>query len=525
MARARQHRFSGPVTAFQERRLPECATLAGYAALIEALGLVVPLPRTLSATGSRHKVYTTDGWRILTPRHAPEPTLAGHLTFALRYEGLDLAVLKRLFLAVRPAEITAIVAASPTGKTARRLWFLYEWILDKRLELPDAKRGGYVPAIDADLQYAIPGFNSPRHRVRNNLPGTAAFCPLVFRTAALDRAVALDLAARARALVADVPRDVLARAAAFLLVKDSRSSYAIEGERPAQDRIQRWGRAIGEAGRNALDRNELDRLQRIVIGDSRFVNLGLRTEGGFVGEHDRSTRQPLPDHIDAKPNDLDSLMGGLLAFEADAAQRLDPVMAAAILAFGFVYIHPYEDGNGRLHRFLIHHVLGRRGFNPPGVVFPVSSAILEAITDYKAVLEDYSARLLPVIQWRATPRGNVDVLNDTADFYRYFDATRQAEFLYGCVERTIETDLPQETAFLAAYDAFSARVQNVVDMPDRTVDLLFRFLHQQGGTLSRRARSKEFAVLSDAEAATIQEAYRDTLGALPAVRLDDDAGD
>ena len=41
---------------------------------------------------------------------------------------------------------------------------------------------------------------------------------------------------------------ILARTAAFLPLKDSRSSYAIEGDRPSQDRIQRWGLAIGEAG-------------------------------------------------------------------------------------------------------------------------------------------------------------------------------------------------------------------------------------------------------------------------------------
>ena len=34
----------------------------------------------------------------MTPRHAPHARLEGHLTFALKYEGLDLAVLKRLFL-------------------------------------------------------------------------------------------------------------------------------------------------------------------------------------------------------------------------------------------------------------------------------------------------------------------------------------------------------------------------------------------------------------------------------------------
>jgi hypothetical protein len=113
---------------------------------------------------------------------------------------------------------------------------------------------------------------------------------LVFRTEALEGFLALDLARRAREVVAAVPRDVLARTAAFLLLKDSRSTYAIEGVRPPQDRIQRWGRAIGEAGRQPLDRDELLRLQRIVIGDARFVQLGFRDEGGFVGDHERGCR-------------------------------------------------------------------------------------------------------------------------------------------------------------------------------------------------------------------------------------------
>ena len=72
-----------------------------------------------------------------------------------------------------------------------------------------------------------------------------------------------------------MPRDLLARTAAFLLLKDSRASYAIEGERPPQDRIQRWGRAIGEAGRQVLDRDELLRLQKIVMGDGRFIKTRL----------------------------------------------------------------------------------------------------------------------------------------------------------------------------------------------------------------------------------------------------------
>ena len=221
MADPNQIRFSGPVRLFHERTLPELATPAGYIALIDAYRLTVPLPRTLSAIGEHHRTREEGGWRILTPRHKPPSTLAGHLTFALKYEGLDLAVLKRLFLAVGELPIEALVKETPTGTYARRIWFLYEWLLGKRLNLDDAEKGAYGKAVDTEQQWAIKGETSPRHRLWNNLPGTQTFCPLVFRTAVLDQFVQIDLASRAQAAVAAVPRDLLARTAAFLLLKDS----------------------------------------------------------------------------------------------------------------------------------------------------------------------------------------------------------------------------------------------------------------------------------------------------------------
>src|SRR4029077_21271632 len=127
------------------RALPEGATPAGYAALIDAFGLRVPFPLTLSAFGERHRVRQEAGWRILTPRHAPSTDLDGHLTFALKYEGLDLAVLKRLFTTIAPADIAAVVRAKPTGSYARRIWFLYEWLTGARLDIADADKGTYEP--------------------------------------------------------------------------------------------------------------------------------------------------------------------------------------------------------------------------------------------------------------------------------------------------------------------------------------------------------------------------------------------
>lgn len=506
----KSNRFSGEVTVFQEKRLPEPAVPVGYAALIGNYALSVPLPGVLSAIGNRHKVFEKEGWRIYTPRHQPEDTLEGQLVFALKYEGLDLAVLKKLFEKISGDEMIAMISRKPTSAYMRRLWFLYEWLLDERLDLADARTGSYVDVVDSSQQYAVVGRNSKRHRVRNNLPGTRHFCPLVFRTPKIESYLQKNLAVHAQKLVGHLSADLLARTAAFLLLKDSKSSYAIEGESPPQDRIQRWGRAIGEAGKQPLDLDELLRLQKIVIGkDQRFLAMGLRGAGGFVGEHERSTRLPLPEHISAKHEDLPELVQGLIDFARQYATGLDPVIAAAILAFGFVYIHPFEDGNGRIHRYLLHHVLAERGFNPPGIVFPVSAVILARIEEYRQVLQSYSKRLLPLIEWEPTERMNVRVLNATGDFYRYYDATPHVEFLYSCVQQTIEVDLPNEIEFLQKYDQFKAKVTTLMEMPASTVDLLFNFLNQNQGKLSKRARDKEFSAMREDEVHYVEEAYRD----------------
>jgi len=398
------------------------------------------------------------------------------------------------------------VREKPTGPQARRLWFLFEWLTGRTLDVADPGKVKAVPVLEGERQFALQeGHRSSRHKVIDNLPGTRAFCPLVRRTVTLDAFAARGFDGAARQVVGRTHPDVLSRAAAFLSLSDSRASFQIEGEQPAAGRVSRWGQLIAEAGAHALSLTELERLQRVGIGDARLVELGLRREGGFVGAHDRRTGEPLPEHVSARPEDLARLVEGIAAFVGRAVGGgLDAVVSAATAAFGFVYVHPFQDGNGRLHRWLIHHVLAQAGYNPSGVVFPVSAAILRDVVRYRAVLESYSRPLLPLIEWRPTPAGNVEVLNDTGDFYRYFDATLHAEFLYGCVAATVERDLPAEVRYLESYDRFRERAQSLVDMPERTLDLLHRFLQQGAGRLSVLAREGEFAALSREEVSRLE---------------------
>lgn len=503
--------FSQKVSHFHGRATPSPdMALVGYSALISGLNLEVPLPDMLSLIGNKHQKIAYDKWTVYTPRHMPEDTLFGHLVFALKYEGIDLAILKAIFISLSLEAIESLVLKEPTGQYCRRIWFLYEWLLDKQLSMPDAKTGNFVDLVDEKLQYGAKPERSQRHRINNNLPGSRAFCPLIRKTKKLSSYIQSNLHALAKDTVSKTPKDILLRASAFLLLNDSKSSFAIEGESPSQQQAAHWGHAIGEAGKYALTKELILKLQSILIPDARFTQLGWRKDNGFVGAHDRQTGEPMPDHISAKPEDLESLLDGMIyANNKLLISDIDPVLHAALISFGFVFIHPLEDGNGRLHRYLIHHILAEHHFTPTGMVFPISSIILEKIEDYKRVLEDYSQARLKLIDWAPTQKGNVEVLNNTADLYRYFDATKQVEFLYECVRLTIEETLPKETEYLERYDIMKAFLASHFDMPENTISLLIRFLEQNHGKLSKRAMANEFSKLTDHEIADIEIRYRE----------------
>ena len=500
-----------PIAVFQDRAVPIGTRLAGWASLVHAFGVSGPVrwPSCVSEQHVRGSRREEGAWTVFDKRYWPGDTFADHLVFALRHENMDLLLLKRIFEAVPRAEVETIVRATMTSIPARRAWYLYETLTGQALDVEDAPRAAAVDVLDPAAYFTGKPRLSKRHRVRDNLLGTSRFCPIIRRTRALTDFLALDLAAKARETVGRIGAHLVTRAASFLLLADSRASFEIEGERPPRNRLERWGRAVLQAGKNPLTLDEIIRLQCVLIEDMRFVCTGLRPDGVFLGERDHHDN-PLPEFIGARPNDLGDLMDGMLgANDRMRDDGIDPVLNAAATAFGFVYIHPFQDGNGRMHRCLVHHVLADRKFTPPGIVFPVSSVMLDRIDEYRTTLQDHSGPLMPFIEWRATAERNIEVLNQTADLYRYFDCTTAAEFLYECVARTVQHDLPREIDYLRRHGAALRRIMDTVEMPDRLAEDLVMFIRQNKGALPKKRREGEFKELRDDEVAQIEGIVND----------------
>jgi Fic family protein len=502
--------FSLKISIFHGLKAPEEGLLVGYAALIERYNVEMPLPNTLALISAKKRQYTNGNWEVFTSRHQPKETLYDQLIFALKYEGVNLLFFKKLFEILSFEECTALVQIEPQGLYSRKIWFLYEWLIAKKIPIPDLSTGNYVTLLNEKKQFGIlNGIKSSRHRIINNLPGTVNFCPLIFKTEKITKYIEADLAEKNNVQIKKIHKDILSRTSAFLLLKDSKASFNIEGENPIPSRAMRWGKAINQAGKNLLTKEELERLQQIVIENSKFLKYGFRKQDGFVGEHDRDTHQPIPEHISAKHTDVELLMDGLINTSNILPEtQYHPVLAAAVVAFGFVFIHPFVDGNGRLHRYIIHHVLAKNNFTPQGIIFPVSASIVQYIDTYRKVLEQYSHGILPFIQWKTTADKNVEVTNDTADFYKYYDATKQAEFLFDCIQDTIDIIIPQEVKYLLQYDEFKNYIDNVFEMPDKMVALLVKLLSQNEGKLSTKKKQSEFPSLTESEVELIEEQFK-----------------
>ena len=473
----------------------------GYSYLIDQYQLAArPLP-VVARLDNRVKGRETrrqgnQDVQLFETKYQPKDNLVGHIQFALRYEGINLEVLELLFEKAGEGEIGAWLNASPQSAYARRAGFLFEWLTGRQLEPSVASKAGFVLVLDVALQFGPnDGERDSRFRVINNLPGTNEFCPLVRRTPYLEQMVTKNLRERTREALAQYDQDLLRRAATYLYLKETQSSFEVEREKPSASRAQRFAYLLRQADtRTPLTDERLYELQHAVI-DPRFHEFTWRQAQNWVGR-DHGYRQQI-DFVPPRPGDLPALMRGLLE-TAGKQLDMDAVILATAIAFGFVFIHPFMDGNGRIHRYLIHEVLAKAGFTPRGIILPVSAVILANLDEYVEILENFSRPLLDRTEWNPdTP--NVPATGNDAIYYRFFDATPQAEFMYRALCRTIEEDLQKEVEFLLGFDRARTRLNDIYDWPGQSLDLFIRVVHQNNNKLSKTKRGSHFDWMTDQE--------------------------
>ncbi len=485
--------------------------LAGYAELIEQYDLdVIPnWHKSMVTTSGIHRIDLNGGIveEVYPHKYRPGDTLGDHLEFALKYDGTNLAILAGLFQEIVEEDFLEYVRSKPTGKYARQLWYLYEFLTGKTLPLDDVKQGNYIDLLKPDEYYTVtPARRVRRQRINDNLLGDPRFCPTVRRTETLRDFETADLSKRCRGVVSGYSTELLRRALGYLYTKETKSSFEIEHINPTSTRTERFVALLQLAEQEDFcEKLRLIELQNRIV-DPRFRDPDYRTSQNYVGETLAWHKEKIH-FVSPAPEDLIDLMDGLVA----AHKRIDtsdvsPVVHAAVIAYGFVFLHPFEDGNGRIHRFLIHNILARRGFTPKGVMFPISASMLKNPADYDASLEAFSQQLMPLVEYSLDEDGCMTVQNDTSIWYRYIDMTLQAETLFRFIDQTIDTELAGELAFLANYDKTRKTIQEIIDMPDRKIDLFIRFCLQNNGRLSERKRASHFNFLSDEEIVRMEQA-------------------
>jgi Fic family protein len=458
----------------------------------------------LTSTGNIEQIYGM--------KYAPDiETPLLNLEFSLKYDDLNLDFLKSVFERIQVREIITFIESFPSGKYARKIGFLYEFLTGKQLMLTKAVTGNYADLLETEKYITGNTLKNTRWHINNNLLGSASFCPIVRRTKTLTDLLSQNIPAKIEQLKRSFPTEIFHRASRYLYSKETRSSYEIEKEQPSPDRTEKFISLLAKAGAEQtstqLDEARLVALQNIIV-DQRFAAKNFRNFQNYIGQT-LPGYQDMIHYICPPPAFLYSLMDGLQE-TANKTAGIPSEVRASLIAFGFVFIHPFEDGNGRLHRFMIHDLLAHDGIVPQGLIIPVSAHMLNNMKEYDGVLERYSKPLMQRVRYEKTEAGEIRITNEETveGYYRYPDLTEQCIYLVQTIHATLREDMPDELQFLQRYDEVKKALQNIVDMPDKDINLMIVFLHQNKGIFPKRRR-EHFSKLTDSEITRMQAKFRE----------------
>jgi len=458
--------------------------------------------RSIIQNGKEETIYPHSYW--------PGDKIGDHLEFALKYDGINIGILYALFNVAPTDEIAIWISSKPISKYTRKIWFLYEFLTEHKLPLPDLNKGNYIKLLEPDRYYTSEhGRHVPRQRIIDNLLGSKDFCPIIRRTEKLASIENIPLKKKCEAIMTSYPPDLLRRALNYLYNKETKSSFEIEQIKPNASRTEKFIALLERAEhKDFCEKTLLIEVQNHIV-DNRFRNTNYRTTQNYIGQT-ISYQKQIVHYVCPKPDDIPKLMDGLItAHQIMKESSVPAIIHAAAISYGFVFMHPFEDGNGRIHRFLIHNILSLRGAIPKGIMFPVSAAMLKNPALYDYSLEAFSKPLMRLIEYDLDELGKMIVPYETEHLYKYIDMTAQAEALYDFIKLTVEHELVEELDFLANYDKTKQTLQKIIDMPDRLIDLFIQLCLQNNCHLSAKKREEYFGFLTDNELTSMENAVRE----------------
>lgn len=486
----------------------------GYAWLAQQPEVEAPAPAQYAEVRSVTRIEIIGSCIAVPASVAPRgDNLLEHLLFALKHEGINLTVLAQALPLLPASTLFSAFQASHTSQYLRKACYLWEHFTGKDVGLGlQMVRTSYVPLFDPETYITSKGIRNKRWRVIFNGIGTLDYCVCVRKSPELTSVLEKNLLLQAQEFTDSLPKDILNRTLAWAYLDETRNSYAIEKEMPPASKTTRFVNLLQQAHKpRRLTQDYLVELQTAAINNVYYQAASFRNEQNYL-----SNGLPGPigvTYVPPPPDLAHDLMDQLMAFANDPPEGLDPLVLAAIISFGFVFIHPFMDGNGRLSRFLFHQVLCQSGALKNGLVLPVSAVLKKNEAEYKAVLENWSGPTREF--WEVE---YIDADNYMFDFrghpalYRYWDATECVQFMANAAEQAIERHLKEETEYLNRFDAIYQRIDDQFDVANADLSKLVMFCIELKGRLSKKRR-KQYQHMVPAELFdALEQAYIDEIG-------------
>ena len=429
---------------------------------------------------------------LATPKHVAPTTddAIAHVLFALKHEGTNLQILAEALPLVDSSSLITELYRAPSGAYIRTACYLWEQFTGKQLtDLPDIS-GPTTFVFDPDKYITGPSQRDAKWRVTFNGLGSIYYCATVEKTPFIQDSIHSDILGKAKTFIDALGNGMMDRALAWAYLHETESTYAIEKESPNEDKARMFVALLHQAHEGRpLSEDYFIELQNSVISNPYEKEVAFRTNQNWLSGPMRGAAGVT--YIPPPPEDIPRMMEDLMAFVNNPPKEIDPIIAASIASFSFVFIHPFNDGNGRLSRFLFHKTLCQSRRLENGLILPVSVAMKNNEDDYLSTLQKFSrpARDLWSVKWIDDHQYDFR-FNGKGTIYRYWDATKAVEFGYKMAQQALDVELKNETEFLARFDEILKKVNQKYDIKGSTMTTLVMMCLDNNGKVSNKRRKQ-----------------------------------